>query len=42
MIEDLKQQLAQIMLLVSCKNITELQQAPYVLSAELLAFRSQL
>ena len=42
LIEDLKQQLAQIMLLVSCKNITELQQAPYVLSAELLAFRSQL
>lgn len=42
LIEDLKQQLAQIMLLVGCKNITELQQAPYVLSAELLAFRSQL
>lgn len=42
LIEDLKQQLAQIMLLVGCKNITELQQAPYVLSAELLAFSSQL
>ncbi|WP_282709012.1 type 2 isopentenyl-diphosphate Delta-isomerase [Ligilactobacillus sp. Marseille-Q7487] len=41
LIEQLKEHLRKIMLLVGCKNIVELQQAPYILTADLLAYQKQ-
>lgn len=41
-IEDMKKQLKKIILLVGCKNIKELQEAPVILSSELLSFKQQI
>ena len=41
LIEQLKLHLRKIMVLVGCKNIKELQQAPYLLSQDLLLFKDQ-
>ncbi|KRL83921.1 isopentenyl pyrophosphate isomerase [Ligilactobacillus apodemi DSM 16634 = JCM 16172] len=40
-IEALKEQLAAIMLLLGCKNVTELKQAPYLLTPDLLSYAQQ-